>query len=222
MTTSGAGFRRRYFGDAKPALLNLIDPRGLRILDLGCAGGQNGALLKAAGARWVAGVELDAGACAAARRHLDEVVECDLSSFDPAAFGDEPFDAIVASDVLEHLRDPELVLSRAIAHLRPGGVVVASIPNVAHVYVFAMLLLKRWPQKDSGIFDRTHVRFFAKRDMIDLFTDRGLRVVRVEPYFTRYRVIRAACLALSLFVFRDYWARQFFLVAEKPPTLEAA
>jgi hypothetical protein len=41
-------------------------------------------------------------------------------------------------------------------------------------------------------------------------------VLRVEPYFTRYRAIRAASLVLSLYVFRDYWARQFLLLAVKP------
>jgi 2-polyprenyl-3-methyl-5-hydroxy-6-metoxy-1,4-benzoquinol methylase len=208
--------RRRYFGDAKPALLELFDPRGMRILDLGCGGGHNGELLKHAGARWVGGAERDAGACAEARRRLDAVAQCDLTEFDPETFGPEPFDAILASDVLEHLLEPEAVLGRALAHLRPGGLVVVSIPNVAHVYVFANLLLKRWPRKTSGIFDHTHVRFFAKRDMVALLEGGGLRVLRVEPYYTRYRLIRAACLVASLYVFRDYWARQFLLLAEKP------
>ena len=210
------GFRRRYFGDAKPAFLDLFDPRGLRVLDLGCGGGHNGALLKQAGARWVGGVERDAGACAEARRCLDAVVEDDLARFNPAVFGAEPFDAILASDVLEHLVEPQVVLSQAVAHLRPGGVVVASIPNVAHVYVFYNLLRKRWPRRSSGIFDYTHVRFFAKRDMVALLEGAGLHVLRVEPYFTRFRLIRAACLAFSLYVFREYWARQFLLLAQKP------
>ncbi len=208
--------RQRYFSDAKPILLRLIDPRGLRILDLGCGGGHNGALLRRAGARSVAGVERDADACAMARANLDVVAQCDLAEFDPAVFGPEPFDALLASDVLEHLHDPEIVLERALRQLKPGGLVVASIPNVAHVVVFLNLLRKRWPRRDSGIFDRTHVRFFAKHDMIALLEQQGLLVERVVPYYTRYRTIRLACLVLSLYVFRDFWARQFLLVARKP------
>jgi len=205
-----------YFSDAKPAFLELIDPRGLRVLDLGCGGGHNGALLKRAGAREVVGVELDAGAAAQARKRLDAVVQGDLAHLDLAQLGDEPFDAILASDVLEHLADPEAVLARALTHLRPGGAVVVSLPNVAHVVVFANLLMKRWPRRSSGIFDRTHLRFFAKRDMVRLLEGAGLRVLRVQPYYTRYAAIRAACLVLSLYVFREYWARQFLLLAEKP------
>jgi len=205
-----------YFSDAKPAFLELIDPRGLRVLDLGCGGGHNGALLKRAGAREVVGVELNAGAAAQARKRLDAVVQGDLADLDLSQLGDEPFDAILASDVLEHVAQPEAVLARALTRLRPGGVVVVSLPNVAHVVVFASLLMKRWPRRSSGIFDRTHLRFFAKRDMVDLLEGAGLRVLRVQPYYTRYAAIRAACLVLSLYVFREYWARQFLLLAEKP------
>ena len=207
---------KRYFSDAKPAFLQLIDPRGLRVLDLGCGGGHNGALLKKAGAREVVGVERDAGAAQEARKRLDVVVECDLSRLDPALLGDEPFDAILASDVLEHLLDAEGVLARALTRLRPGGAVVISLPNISNVYVIANLLAKTWPRRSSGIFDRTHVRFFAKRDMVRLLEGAGLSVLRVEPYFTRYRTIRFASLVASLYVFRDYWARQFLLLAVKP------
>ncbi len=206
----------RYFTDAKPAFLQLIDPRGLRVLDLGCGGGNNGEMLKRAGAREVVGVERDPGAVAKARERLDRVVECDLAALDPADLGDQPFDAILASDVLEHLYDAEGVLARAITRLRPGGAVVVSLPNIANVGTFAHLLLKTWPRRASGIFDRTHVRFFGKRDMVRLLQGAGLEVRRVEPYFTRYRAIRTASLVLSLYIFRDYWARQFLLLAVKP------
>ena len=208
--------RSGYFSDAKPAFLELIDPRGLRVLDLGCGGGHNGALLKRAGAREVVGVELHAGAAAQARKRLDAVVQGDLAHLDLAQLGDEPFDAILASDVLEHLAAPEAVLARALTRLRPGGAVVVSLPNVAHVVVFANLLMKRWPRRSSGIFDRTHLRFFAKRDMVGLLEGAGLHVLRVQPYYTRYAAIRAACFVFSLYVFREYWARQFLLLAEKP------
>jgi 2-polyprenyl-3-methyl-5-hydroxy-6-metoxy-1,4-benzoquinol methylase len=214
--SSGPSVPRRYFRDAKPAFLQLIDPRGLRVLDLGCGGGHNGELLKKAGAREVVGVEFDPRAAKEARARLDRVVECDLAKLAPGDLGDEPFDVILASDVLEHLLDAEGVLARAVTRLRPGGAVVISLPNISNVYVISQLLLKTWPRRGSGIFDRTHVRFFAKRDMVRLLQGAGLRVLRVEPYFTRYRAIRTAALVLSLYIFRDYWARQFLLLAVKP------
>ena len=208
--------RSGYFLDAKPALLDLFDPSGLRILDAGCAGGGNGALMKRAGAREVVGIEMGAGAAAKARERLDEVLVGDLAKVDLAPIADRPFDVVLLIDVLEHLVDPVATLCRLTALLKPGGLVVASLPNVAHVWVIANLLAKRWPQKDRGIFDRTHVRFFAKRDMIALLRSADLEIVCVKPYFTRFRLLRALALALSLYVFRDYYARQFLLVGRKP------
>lgn len=210
MTSAG------YYRDVKPVLLDLIDPTGLRILDAGCASGGNGELLKRTGAREVWGVELDPAAADEARGRLDGVVTGDLATLTLDSLGGEPFDAVLAIDVLEHLPDPRTALARLASMLRPGGTLVACIPNVAHVWVMANLLAKRWPQKDSGIFDRTHLRFFAKKDMVALLRGAGLDVVEVRPYFTRYRSLTALALALSLYVFRDYWARQFLLVARKP------
>ena len=208
--------RLSYFFDSKPALLDLFDPSGLRILDAGCAGGGNGALMKHAGAREVVGIEMDVGAAAKARERLDKVLLGDLANVDLAPISDPPFDVVLMIDVLEHLVDPAAALCRITALLKPGGLVVASLPNVAHVWVIANLLARRWPQRDRGIFDRTHVRFFAKRDMIALLRTADLEIVRVKPYFTRFRLLRALSLVLSLYVFRDYYARQFLLVGRKP------
>lgn len=208
---------RRYFLDAKPALLELFDPRDLRILDAGCAGGGNGELVKRAGAREVVGIELSTEAAELARTRLDAVIVGDLATVDLDPIAGEPFDAVLFIDVLEHLLDPRATLARYLGLLRPGGLVVASIPNVAHVWVIANLLAARWPQKDRGIFDRTHVRFFARRDMVRLLESAGLHVLEVRPYFGRYRSIKALSLGLSLYVFRGYFARQYLLVARKPP-----
>ena len=207
---------RRYFLDAKPALLELFDPRGLRILDAGCAAGGNGELLKKAGAREVVGIELSAEAAGLARTCLDAVIEGDLATVDLEPLAGEPFDAVLFVDVLEHLLEPRAALVRYLALVKPGGLVVASIPNVAHVWVIANLLAARWPQKDSGIFDRTHVRFFARRDMVRLLESAGLEVLEVRPYYSRSRSIRALSLGLSLYVFRAYFARQYLLVGRLP------
>jgi 2-polyprenyl-3-methyl-5-hydroxy-6-metoxy-1,4-benzoquinol methylase len=213
---TGVGFAPGYYMDAKPELLELMDPRGLRILDAGCAGGGNGAMMKRHGASEVVGIELSPEAADRARTRLDRVVVGDVSKVDVGELAAEPFDALLLIDVLEHLVDPGAALQGLLQTLKPGGLVLASIPNVAHVWVIANLLAGRWPQKDSGIFDRTHVRFFARRDMVRLLDGAGLEVLDVRPYFTRYRTLRTASLVLSLYIFRNYFARQFLLLARKP------
>src|SRR6201999_4678964 len=87
------------------------------------------------------------------RRSLDE----------PGAFeGLGPYDAVLFLDVLEHLYDPWGVLAAAVMALRPGGVVHAVVPNVAHVSVVRRLLLGRFDYADVGTMDRTHVRWFTR------------------------------------------------------------
>ncbi len=210
MTSAG------YFSDTKPVLLELVDPAGMRVLDAGCGAGGNGALMKGAGAAEVVGIELHPTAAQRARAVCDRVLEGDLADLDLEALGPASFDLVLAIDVLEHLPAPQEVLQRLVGLLRPGGLLVACIPNVAHVWVFANLLAQTWPQKDSGIFDRTHLRFFARRDMVALLEGAGLEVTAVRPYFTRYRSLELLSLIASLYVFRSFWARQFLLVGRKP------
>src|SRR3954451_11851657 len=100
-----------------------------RVLDLGCASGALGAALRARGA-YVIGVERDPAYAAAARERLDEVVEADLETLEPAALG--RFDVLIAGDVLEHLVDPWTVLARLAHVVEPGGVAIVSLPNVRH------------------------------------------------------------------------------------------
>ena len=205
-----------YFSDAKPVLLELVDPAGMRVLDAGCGAGGNGALMKGAGAAEVVGIELHPAAAQRARSVCDRVLEGDLAALDLETLGPGSFDLVLAIDVLEHLVAPGEVIQRLVGLLKPGGLLVACIPNVAHVWVFANLLAQTWPQKGSGIFDRTHVRFFARRDMVALLEGASLEITAVRPYFTRYRSLELLSLVASLYVFRNFWARQFLLVGRKP------
>ncbi len=93
----------------------------------------------------------------------------------------EGYDAIVCNDVLEHMAEPHLALASALRLLSADGVLVASIPNVRHVSVLGPLLLfGQWEYKESGILDKTHLRFFTKRSMRRLFEESGWTVLRIE------------------------------------------
>ncbi len=92
-----------------------------------------------------------------------------------------PFDTVLCLDVLEHLVDPWRLVAQLHAGLRPGGVIVASLPNVRHYRVSGGLFFQgRWQLQDAGILDRTHLRFFVKDTMIDLLTHSGLELKSVE------------------------------------------
>jgi SAM-dependent methyltransferase len=91
-----------------------------------------------------------------------------------------PFDVVLAGDVLEHLVDPRRVLADARSLLAPGGYVVASVPNVAHVDVRMALLCGRFAYRETGLLDATHLRFFTHDTLLELFERAGLAVARVR------------------------------------------
>lgn len=159
------------------AMLELLGP-GTRVLDVGCAAGQLGEVARKAKGCWVAGVETDEGAASLARERLDAVVVGDASDASTqaeiTALG--PFDHIVLGDVLEHIVEPAAVLHFLRDLLTPEGAFVVSLPNV--VTLSARLRLARgvWRYENSGIFDRTHLRFFDVAGMRQLINSAGLRV----------------------------------------------
>jgi SAM-dependent methyltransferase len=124
------------------------------------------------------GVEGDAVFAKEAAAHLDRVVHADLNGFQwAAAFPGIQFDCIIFADVLEHLVDPRRHLIEAQDCLRPGGSFVISLPNIRHVSSLYSIFVKgTFPQRDRGIFDRTHLRWFTIRDAEHLIADVGMKI----------------------------------------------
>jgi 2-polyprenyl-3-methyl-5-hydroxy-6-metoxy-1,4-benzoquinol methylase len=154
--------------------------RGKNVLDVGCGTGDLGRALVERGCR-VSGLEVDEAAAELARHGLEQVVVADLNA-SPASehFPADSFDAVVFADVLEHLEDPVGALTDAVGLLKPGGRVVASIPNITHGSVRLALLQGRWHYTDVGLLDSTHVRFFNRAGVLELFAAAGLFVEELQ------------------------------------------
>lgn len=172
----------RYFAGARHDMVARLpfDPSA-SILEIGCGSGNTGALALAKGraARYV-GVELMPEPAAAARQKVTEVIVGDVEQIDldlkPAEF-----DALILSEVLEHLREPEALLFRLQRFVRPGGIVLASSPNISHWKVIRELVLGRFPQADRGVFDRTHLRWFTPDSFAAMFERSGFKVTNITP-----------------------------------------
>jgi O-antigen biosynthesis protein len=163
-----------------------------RILEVGCATGFFGRFLKEHGHE-VWGIEMSPQQAEIASRRLDYVYTGKVEDFLCAEVAEgKTFDFIVFGDVLEHLVDPLGVLERSGEILSPGGGIVASIPNVAHLAVRAMLLEGRWEYSTFGILDESHLRFFTRRSIVRLFSNAGLRVQRM--YTVRVPLINAGII----------------------------
>jgi len=163
------------------AILALVgDGAGRRALDVGAADGFLSELLTMRG--WtVTALERDPAQAERARPRCHEVVVADVGQ--AAGKLEGPFDAIVYGDVLEHLADPLAALAAVNQHLSPGGRVVVSVPNVAHLWVRLSLLAGRFQYADRGILDRSHLRFFTRRTLLAFLAEAELSVdeLRVTP-----------------------------------------
>jgi SAM-dependent methyltransferase len=183
-----------YYAGCNPALLRAVPDRVRIILDVGCGEGRLGAALKDGRPdRVVYGIEMQPAAAARAAECLDRVFRLDVADGDPPLEANS-LDCIAFGDVLEHLVDPEAVLTRLRRLLAPGGVAIASIPNIQHHTILAALLRGDFQYTSAGLLDATHLRFFTGSTIVKLFLDAGYEpeivdTIRVpaHPGWTRRR-----------------------------------
>lgn len=171
-----------YFAGARADFIDAMTTGlGSSVLEIGCGSGETGALAKAKGkaGRYV-GVELFPAAADRAARALDEVVVADVEQME-FPWPDATFDAVVLSEVLEHLVEPWAVVSRLARVVKPGGMLFASSPNVSHWRVIRELAHGRFDLADKGVFDRTHMRWFTPSTFRAMFERNGFDVERIGP-----------------------------------------
>jgi len=178
-TAISAAERDAAYTGARSDIVDMVPASAGKILDVGCSNGATGRALKALNlTRSVCGIEYDAEFARHAARDLDFVVHGDLNVLDwQSSLGERRFDCIIFADVLEHIVSPQRCLQQAKGFLLPGGTVVVSLPNIRHVSALRSIFLQgNFPQRDRGIFDRTHLRWFTMRDGKEMLTMSGFKV----------------------------------------------
>ena len=164
--------------------------QGRHVLDLGC---RSGALTRhLLEGNEVVGVDVDEAALAKAEQLGIDVIAADVE--EPLPLESESFDAVVAGELLEHLRFPQALVAEARRVLRPGGVLVGSVPNAFRLQNRLRFLLGLQPDKDP-----THLHMFTAADIGSLLSD--FAAVRITPLGGRYKRLHARLLAQDL-VFR--------------------
>jgi len=154
-------------------------PRSARVvLDVGCSRGGFGPTLRGAlgpTAR-IVGIEAVPQQAQVARvgHDFDEVVDGYFPGDLPGRDGE--FDLVCFNDVLEHVVDPWELLRSTKRFLSPTGQILAAIPSVQFAPVVWQLIRGRWDYADTGTLDRTHLRFFTRATMLEMFADSGFRV----------------------------------------------
>lgn len=163
-------------GDSRARVLHMVRP-ARTVLELGASVGLMTEIMHDWGIA-VTAVEIDPEAEPILRGVAARVVIGDLD--DPQTLkplGDEQFDVVLASDVLEHLKDPLRCLRQAVHHMKPDGRVIVSIPNFAHADVRLALLAGDFDYRDMGLLDRTHIKFFTRSSLETFLRDAGLEPI---------------------------------------------
>ena len=199
------------------------------VLEVGCGAGATLQWLQQSGrATRTVGIELFPEAAQRARGRIDELLQGNAETLLSAPssapstadlmaqLAPASFDLVLCLDVLEHMTDPWAFVTRMQALMKPGAVLIASIPNVRHLRVVLPLLLAgRWRYEDSGILDRTHLRFFTHGSAMALMSPPGLRVTallrRLPPLASKSGVVNLLTLGLA----RDLFTMGFLIAARR-------
>ena len=207
----------KYYSHVRKEITPHLPMRVTRMLDIGCGRGDTAAWIRETrGSVQTMGIEIDPEAAGTATEKLDFVF---CGNFETMELPEEfcNFDLILCLDVLEHLVDPWRAIHRIQKMLAPGGILITSIPNVRYFRVLISLIFRgRWDYEQSGILDRTHLRFFTRANAMELVAGAGLDVIGIsatglEPgRKTRY------LNAITCSLLKRFFEYQYVIKASKP------
>jgi 2-polyprenyl-3-methyl-5-hydroxy-6-metoxy-1,4-benzoquinol methylase len=204
------GKPKNYFSEIRNDIIELIQCNNCNILEIGCGEGNTLIELKRQGkAKFVVGIDIvDLNQSS----KLDKFILADIEN-DNINLPEEYFDIIICADVLEHLKDPWSVLKKIRKFLKPNGILLASIPNVREIKTLISIVIKGdFKYVDSGILDKTHLRFFCKKNVIELFESTGYKIEKVTFKLSPKRKF---LLKLSLGLLEEFLVVQYLVLCKK-------
>lgn len=203
-----------YFSATRFEMIPFVPENTKTLLDVGCSNGIFAESIKNKYGAEVWGIEITESAIEEAKKKLDKILVGYLDE-NLNKLEDKHFDVISFNDVLEHMEDPYDALFKVKNKLSENGVIVASIPNVRYLKNLLKLVLKKeWKYVDDGILDRTHLRFFTKKTIEQMFDDLGFEIVDIKG-INSIRGWKACIIkVLSLGFFEDTLHQQFAVVVK--------
>lgn len=209
---------KTYYCQARTDLINFVQGKKQKILELGCGTGATGKKLKKLGkADEVVGIEIAVDIGKMARLNLDQVIIGNIETI-KLPFQKEYFDYIIIGDTLEHLYDPWSTLKKVSFYLKKNGYVIASIPNIRYRQILKDLVFNgRWEYVKAGILDDAHIRFFTKYSIIKLFLKANFKIVEIVPIFmVKNKGSKNYYFnLLTLKIFEEFLTEQYIIKAQK-------
>src|SRR5450755_254012 len=212
-----------YFSNIRVDIISLKPPNpAQRILEVGAGTGNTLVYIKENGlAKEVMGVELmKIPGSNQENALIDKFQIANIENEDILA-SQEYFDVILCADVLEHLIDPWSAVDKISRYLKKDGLLIISIPNLREWRTIFRVVFKGEfnYQTAGGIMDRTHLRFFCKKNVSSLLTTDHLTPVYCQPNFMLKTVPegrkRKALNMLSFRLFEDFLTVQYLFIAKK-------
>jgi 2-polyprenyl-3-methyl-5-hydroxy-6-metoxy-1,4-benzoquinol methylase len=206
--------KNSYYGFVRLNIIDLIPKSTKHLLDVGCGTGDTGIAAKQQlGLQEVVGIEFYEAAALVAQTKLDRVIVGDIESL-KLDFPQGYFDCVVCADVLEHTKDPWHVLRTLRQLLQDEGVLIASIPNIRHIVPMLQIITDRFEYEESGILDKTHLRFFTLHTIRQMFNETGYLIQQVNTNRSigwKFKLMNLFSLGLM----RQFSIYQFIVVAKK-------
>jgi 2-polyprenyl-3-methyl-5-hydroxy-6-metoxy-1,4-benzoquinol methylase len=212
--------KQTYFSNPRLDLISLLPQnKNNKILEIGAGGGDTLVKIKELNlASEVVGVELfDMPHTNQRHPSIDRMIICNIETTE-LSLPDNYYDAIVCGDVLEHLLDPWAVVVKIARHLKTGGLLIVSIPNFREFKNLIKVVIKGdFTYEESGILDKTHLKFFCKKNILQLMELGPFSVAKVStnleytPYVTKKHIFNK----LTFKVFEEFLALQYIVVSAK-------
>lgn len=204
-----------YFSIVRKDIISFIgNQKNLNVLEIGAGSGETLLELKKSGvANRISGFDLvDINSN---KEKFDCFIIGNIENQE-SPFDNKEFDIIILADVLEHLIDPKKTIKKLIPSLRKEGSFYISLPNIRNYRALYKIFLKgNFEYEDSGIFDRTHLRFYCKKDMIQLLSSFSeLEIVKIDSNLKYISSIKTTINKLTLGVFEEFLSLQYFIKAK--------
>jgi 2-polyprenyl-3-methyl-5-hydroxy-6-metoxy-1,4-benzoquinol methylase len=151
---------------------------------------------------------------------IDQFLILDIEKQD-LPFAEGYFDTVICGDVLEHLVDPWQVVKKLTYYLKPGGTFIISVPNIRYYKALYKIVGNGNFAYDpeGGILDKTHLRFFCRKNVVELLNTAELKLQKVVPidYHPKYKFSRKvqAFNLLTGRLFEEFFVHQYLGVATR-------
>ena len=173
-------------------------PEGSSVLDLGCGNGTFISMFRDRGWK-LYGTDFSPTGIEIARDNFPEI---DFFLADSSSAAGDIFervrqvDAVISTEVIEHLYDPRSFLRNAYMVTKPGGIVILSTPYHGYLKNLLLALTGKLDQHFTVLWDHGHIKFWSRRTLSKALVEVGFTDIRFMgsgrlPYFWKSMVLRA-------------------------------